>query len=145
MAAVAGAIAEAVGRGLLRESGEVIVENGGDVFCATARPRSFMLLAEQSAFGALSVRFDGGGRPFGVCTSAGTSGHSLSFGRADAMMVAARDTALADALATALCNRVQQPDDLRPAVEAACDLGAFGAVAIMGEHLAAFGALELER
>jgi len=144
MAAVAGAIAEFVGRELAKLSPEVIVENGGDIFCCTRQPRAFMLLAEKSAFGALRVRIDSKGEPFGVCTSSATSGHSLSFGRADAVMVASPDAALADAAATALCNMVQQPSDLQQCVERARASGAIAAVAVMGEKLAAWGALELE-
>ena len=40
MAAVAGAIAEAVGRDLLEFCDEIIVENGGDIFIKTAKERN---------------------------------------------------------------------------------------------------------
>ena len=39
--------------------------------------------------------------PCGVCTSSGTVGSSFSYGVADAAMIVAPDTALADAVATA--------------------------------------------
>jgi hypothetical protein len=47
-----------------------------------------------------------------VCTSSGTVGPSLSFGKADAVMVACKDAALADAWATSLGNRVQTTEDI---------------------------------
>ena len=47
--------------------------------------------------------------PVGVCTSSGTIGPSLSFGMADAVMVACRSTALADAFATSFGNKVKSP------------------------------------
>ena len=40
----------------------------------------------------------------GICTSSGTVGHSLSFGKADAVVVTAGSATLADAAATAICN-----------------------------------------
>jgi len=52
MAAVAGAVAEAVGRRLLEKSPEVVVENGGDVFLLMNRPVRLMLYSgEESPFG----------------------------------------------------------------------------------------------
>jgi len=44
--------------------------------------------------------------PVGVCTSSGTVGHSLSLGKADAAVVVAKSTPLADAVATRLGNEV---------------------------------------
>ncbi len=45
MAAVAGAIAQCVGQGLLGLSEEVIVENGGDLFMAAKRPVTVAIFA----------------------------------------------------------------------------------------------------
>ena len=79
-----------------------------------------------------------------VCTSSGTVGPSLSYGRADAAVAVARDAALADAAATALGNRVRGPADLEAAVDWAASLpGVEGAVAILGDRLAVRGDLEL--
>ena len=41
----------------------------------------------------------------GICTSAGTVGPSLSFGKADAVVVVCEDVLLADAFATAFGNK----------------------------------------
>ncbi len=113
MAAVAGAIAEAVGRDLLPYSTEVIVENGGDIFMAAARPRTVGLYAGDSPLtGRVAIEVRPDDSPLGICTSSGTVGHSLSFGRADACTVLACSAAVADALATALCNRIRTPPDL---------------------------------
>ncbi len=48
MAAVAGAIAEFVGRDLLNFSSQVIMENGGDIFIHTLKPRQVAVLAGNS-------------------------------------------------------------------------------------------------
>ena len=113
MAAVAGAIAEAVGRELLQHSDEVMVENGGDVFIATKRARTVGLYAGASLLtGRIGIAIEPSDTPLGVCTSSGTFGHSLSFGRADACVVLARSAALADAVATALANLIRSTADL---------------------------------
>ena len=98
MAAVAGAVAESVGQYLLRFSPQVIVENGGDIFIKTSTDRVLGIYAAESPFtGKLALKLTPDQTPMGVCTSSGTVGHSLSFGKADAAIVFSRWTALADA------------------------------------------------
>jgi uncharacterized protein len=146
MAAVAGAVAEFVGRGLRRLSREVMVENGGDVFLALAQTATIGIFAGRSPF---SMRI--GLRlpcfypePIAVCTSSGTIGHSLSLGKADAVSVVARSGALADAAATAIANRIQAPADISGALEFGRAIpGLLGIVAIAGEDLGAWGEVEL--
>ncbi len=145
MAAVAGAIAERVGRALRPESPEVIVENGGDLFMVFTRPATVALYAGSSPLShRVGLHLDPALSPLGVCTSSGTVGHSLSFGRADAACVLAASAALADALATALGNRVQVAADLSPALEWLAGVeGALGGVLLVGENLGAWGEVEL--
>lgn len=114
MAAVAGAVAEYVGAGLAKKFGNVVVENGGDIFVCSSRPVTFGLFAgEHSPFtGKLRFRVTGGRKRYGVCTSSGTVGHSLSFGKADAVCVVCGNAVDADAAATAFANRVQTRDDV---------------------------------
>lgn len=147
MAAVAGALADTVGQQLLRESREVIVENGGDIFCATRIPRTVAVDSGPggSSFSiGLRIRPEMG--PLGICTSSGTVGGSLSFGRADAACVVARSAALADAMATAVGNVVKTPRDIETGLARASMVpGVLGAVVIVGESLGAWGAIELVR
>ena len=101
MAAIAGAIAENVGRGLLEFADQVIVENGGDVFIKTRRPVTVGIYAGSSPLSMqIGMRLDSKKAPLAVCTSSGTLGHSLSLGRADAVCAVADSCALADAAAT---------------------------------------------
>jgi len=146
MAAVAGAVAEFVGVELLRHSSEVIVENGGDIFMKVERPRRVGIHAGRSPLSeklALVVKPED--TPLGVCTSAGTVGPSLSFGRTDATVIVARDTALADAAATAVGNRVRTPEDIRAGLRLASRIeGVLGAVVIIGDRMGAWGEVDLE-
>ncbi|MEW5723485.1 MAG: UPF0280 family protein [Thermodesulfobacteriota bacterium] len=146
MAAVAGAIAEHVGRGLLPLSpAGVIVENGGDLFLVSTQEVTVGLFAGDSPLSLkLGLRLLPEQTPLGVCTSSGTFGHSLSLGRADAATVLAPDAALADAAATALGNRLKKAGDLKPALEWILSLeGIKGAAAVVDGRLGFLGDLEL--
>lgn len=145
MSAVAGALAEAVGFFLLDSIPEVIVENGGDIFLKVLNTVHVGVYAGKSPLhGRLALKIDPGTTPLGVCTSSGTVGPSLSFGRADAAVVISPSTALADAVATALGNRVNDKSDLEKALEFVRSIeGVSGAVVIAGESVAACGNIEL--
>jgi ApbE superfamily uncharacterized protein (UPF0280 family) len=118
MAAVAGAIAEFVGRELLDFSPEVIVENGGDIYLKTLKKRTVGIYAGGSPLsGKIGVAIDPDETPLGICTSSGTVGHSLSLGSTDAVVVIAPTAVLADAAATAIGNRVKEPEDITDAIE----------------------------
>jgi ApbE superfamily uncharacterized protein (UPF0280 family) len=145
MAAVAGAMAEAVGEDLLGESPEIMVENGGDIFLACSRETRVGIFAGNSP---LSLRVGlvvpAAGHPWGVCTSSGTVGPSLSFGRADAVCILSPSASLADAAATAVGNLVGTPGDLEKGLQKAKAIeGVSGAVIILGEKLAAWGEIKL--
>jgi ApbE superfamily uncharacterized protein (UPF0280 family) len=145
MAAVAGAIAEYVGRELLEFSPEIIVENGGDIFLKILRKRVVGIYAGDSPLtGKIGLEISPGDTPLGVCTSSGTVGHSLSFGKADAVVVMAASAALADAAATAVGNRVKQPGDIDKALEFARGIGGLkGIVIIIGSDIGAWGEVKL--
>jgi ApbE superfamily uncharacterized protein (UPF0280 family) len=147
MAAVAGTLAERVGRALMPVSPEVIVENGGDIFLKLTRPATVALYAGKSSLSQqVGLKIDPLLGPLGVCTSSGTVGHSLSFGRADAACVLAASTALADACATALGNRVPDAGAINAALEWVAEVpGILGAVVIVGDKLGAWGKVELIR
>ncbi len=145
MAAVAGAIAERVGKELLSYSDEVIVENGGDIFMKTAKERAIGVYAGESKFTrkiAFSIR--PGETPLGVCTSSGTVGHSLSFGYADAVIVFSPATSLADAAATAIGNRVKTAEDIPEALEFARSIKGLSGIAIIkDDNMGLWGQIRL--
>jgi len=145
MAAVAGAVAEYVGRALLASSEEVIVENGGDVFIRTGRKRTMGIHAGISPLSnRVGIEIEPEQTPMGICTSSGTVGHSTSFGRADAAVVLAPSTALADAVATATGNRVASAEEIHAGIDFARSVeGVEGMVIIVGDRLGAAGTAKL--
>ncbi|MFO7713073.1 UPF0280 family protein [Desulfosarcina sp.] len=145
MAAVAGAVAECVGRELLKHSRQVVVENGGDIFLKTERPVVAGLFAGNSPLNMkIGLRLPGTNDGIGLCTSSGTVGHSLSTGTADAVCVVSRSCALADAAATAIGNRIRTSRDIQPAIAFAKRIaGVRGVVVIADGQLAAWGQVEL--
>lgn len=146
MAAVAGAMAEYVGLALLAAgAGEVVVENGGDIYLCRGQESVVGIFAGTSPLSnRVGLKIAAGLMPLGICTSSGTVGHSLSLGEADAVTVLAKDTALADAVATLVGNAVQPGQSLAPALDKAPGVpGVLGVVIIRGEELGAWGEVEL--
>lgn len=145
MAAVAGGLAEMVGRRLLALCDEVVIENGGDLFLALDAPVTVGIDAGDSPLSRkVGLHLKAGEMPLALCTSSGTIGHSLSYGRADAVCAVARGGALADAAATAVANRIKAPADLAAAMDFAQTIDDLvGVVAISGDQLAAWGAVEI--
>jgi len=145
MAAVAGAVAQALGEFLAPSSREVVIENGGDLYLRGERERVIAVFAGTSPFSfRIGVRICPQGSALGVCTSSGTVGPSISLGKADAVIIKAQDAALADAVATSAANRVQQAEDLMKAVDFAQGIsGVAGVLAIKDDKMAAWGEMEI--
>lgn len=145
MASVAGAIAEFVGRELLAYSKQVIIENGGDIFIKSDTERTVAIYAGDSPLSnKLFIKIKPEDTPLGVCTSSGTVGHSLSFGKADACVIISTSASLADAAATATCNRIKEKKDIKPALEFVMSIkGIKGAVAVLGKDFGSVGEIEL--
>ena len=145
MAAVAGAVAEHVGRDLLLHTRNVIIENGGDIYLKSLDDVYVGLFAGRSPLrDRVSIKVRKEEMPLGVCTSSGTVGHSLSFGCADACCVKSGSVALADAAATAIGNLVKSKKDLQNALKTGMEIeGVLGIVIIIGDQLGVVGDIEL--
>ncbi|MBE0667800.1 MAG: UPF0280 family protein [Bacteroidales bacterium] len=122
MSAVAGAIAQRICNDLLSylACSEVVVENGGDIFMKLTNPATISVFAGSSPLSdriALVIKPEE--TPLAVCCSSGTVGHSLSFGMADACMIACHNGAQADAYATAFCNEVKGKENVHMVTEKA--------------------------
>jgi ApbE superfamily uncharacterized protein (UPF0280 family) len=145
MAAVAGAIAENVGKELLDYSPEIIVENGGDIFLKTNTNRLVGVYAGESPLtGKIALEIEPEETPMGICTSSGSVGQSLSLGRADAIVALSSNTALADACATAIGNLIQNEMDIDSGIEFAREIsGLSGVLIIKGEKMGIWGKLKI--
>ena len=120
MATVAGAFAERTARELKKrfEIQEIIVENGGDIYADIQRDIEVAVFAGESPLSdKIGLRIDAKESPLGICTSSGTVGPSLSFGKADAVMIVCRNAALADGYASVFANKIQTSEDISPVME----------------------------
>ena len=122
MAAVAGVIADlAVQEMILGGCKVAVIEDGGEISAMSNCPIDVAVAAGDEP---LSKRF--GFRltdfPIGVATSSGRFSHAFSFGDAEAATVFCKNAALADAVATAVCN-VVKGGDIEQAIQAGINKG----------------------
>ena len=120
MAAVAGAFAAHIAQKLKKQFKieEIIVENGGDIYADIQNDLDVAIFAGESPLSEkIGLRIHAKESPFGICTSSGTVGHSLSFGKADAVMIVCKDALLADAYATVFANEIQTSEDINSVLE----------------------------
>ncbi len=114
-------------------SDSVIVENGGDCYLDLSEETTVGIFAgpESPFTGKIAIRLGATRFPIGICTSSGTVGHSLSFGKTDAVTVISHDAALADAAATRLGNIVKTRSDINKALGFAPAIPSIEAVLIL--------------
>ena len=71
-------------------------------------------------------------------------GHSLSFGKADAVIVLSRSTALADAAATAIGNIINRAEDIPGGIELAIGIeGLSGVIIIKNDKIGLWGKVKI--
>jgi len=141
MATVAGAIAQ---EGLEAMAGHgcrhAWVDNGGDISLLAERPVTVEVFHEPGEGIAFALELERTEGPMGICSSSGTLGHSISLGNADVAVAIASDAVLADALATAIGNRVSGPGDLASCFEPFLGIPGFvGGIVMAGGEVAVQG------
>jgi len=141
MASVAGCIAQQVGEDLLNITDEVIIENGGDLYIKSSVLRRVIIYAGLSPLSnKLYLNIDSQKTGIGVCTSSGTVGPALSFGKADAVTVLSLSASLADAAATAIGNVVKTKEDIEKGLNLAQQIdGLLGVVIIKDDKMGMWG------
>ena len=142
MSAVAGAIAEHVCTDIISEFGynEVVIENGGDLFLKLNSPATISVYAGNSPLSEkIGLVITPENSPVSVCCSSGTVGHSLSFGTADACVIACRLGALADAFATAFCNKVKDSENLKEISDLALNIPEIKSIIVIKDDKVALG------
>ncbi|MDD3984493.1 MAG: UPF0280 family protein [Methanobacterium sp.] len=146
MAAVSGAIAQ-LSMGFMVENCAkyVVIDNGGDIALKTDQNVVVGLYAgESSLSGELGFKVKFRKTPMGICTSSGTVGHSISFGRSDSVTVFADEASIADALATSIgnyCLGQTDNDAVAKSLERADDLRKYmrGVLVVVGESAGTLG------
>ncbi len=144
MAAVAGTIAEAIGKRLTTVSNEIIIENGRDIFLTINSPAFISIFPGNIFFkDSIIIKLDPSLSPCGVCTSSAKIGNSISFGKADAVTIIAKNTAYADAMATSICNEIKCLSDIENVLsKIQGNNNILGACIIYKDKLAACGNIE---
>jgi len=145
MASVAGAVAEKVGKDLLNYTSQIVVENGGDIFLNVSKDLTIGVYAGNSPLSnKLALKITSFKTPLGVCTSSGTVGHSLSFGRSDSVTVISHSASLADATATAVGNLVKGRKDIDKGLKYAQNIkGILGTLIIVDDKFGVWGNIEI--
>lgn len=146
MAAVAGLFAQQVGRKIVASFGEmeVVVENGGDLYLRNETDLVSVIHAGESALSD-KMAFVVPPGEWGICTSSGTMGHSFSQGQADAVTVISPSAPLADSWATAIANRVNDPDDIERVLKTVAGVSdILGIAVIVGNQIGIRGELQVK-
>jgi ApbE superfamily uncharacterized protein (UPF0280 family) len=148
LSSVAGLFAAHIGDSLREEFhlDNIIIENGGDNYILLNDIDVDMPIfaGDSSISGKIGIRVKGGDTPVGICTSSGRFGHSFSYGKAHSVTVVSRDTILADAYATKLCNMIRSDRDLQKTLEVAGSTpGLSGCVIIIDDQVGIIGECEI--
>ncbi|MCU0859184.1 MAG: UPF0280 family protein [Thermoplasmata archaeon] len=143
MAAVAGAIAqEALEAMAAAGCTHGWVDNGGDIALLLEEPATVEVFCEPGAKEAFGFEMPPAGSMVGVCSSSGRLGHSISLGDADVAVAFADDAVLADALATAIGNRVVDSESMQSCFEPFKGIRGFrGGLALRDGEVAMWGEL----
>jgi len=148
MAAVAGAFAQQVGKSIETKFNidEIVVENGGDIYLNVKKSTVISVFAGNSPLSEkIGLKINPEYSPLGICTSSGSVGHSLSFGKADAVVIVCKDPALADAYATYFCNNVREEKDVETVLNEIGEIGEIlEALIVFKERMGIRGIFPLE-
>lgn len=138
MASVAGGLAEISTAAMMKIGCKLaLAENGGDI---SIKGNQMVIIGassgENSIAKQMGFKIKPKDMPIGVCTSAGSVGHSISLGDADAVIVFSSSAFLSDAAATSIANVIKSTDpegSIQKALECAESIeGINGCVAICG-------------
>ena len=148
LAAVSGAIAEAVMWDLVEAGARhCLVENGGEISAtSTGRVTVGIYAGPSPLSGRVGLELEGGDYPVGIATSSASVSRAINLGMADAAVVVADEASIADAAAKAVCNAVVGDDveaSVKRGLDVADDLRPYirGAVVIRGGYIGLTGRL----
>jgi ApbE superfamily uncharacterized protein (UPF0280 family) len=141
MFAARGAVVDFVGRLLLRQTGEITVECGGDLFIR-ARKRSKVTVARRAGSGSVAVVLEPRADGVGVSTTTGRGRDGSE--RAEALAVLAPSCMLADAASAGVQALLPKADGLRQALRYLEDLpGVLGGLVVHRGRIGVAGGVEI--
>lgn len=146
MAAVAGTVAQMVGELFCLQCPDLLIENGGDTYLCSTTDRNIGILSIPEQDVRLCVPVPADEFPCSFCASSAKIGHSLSFGKADVVVVRSRDASLADAAATPLANMLRTSADLDAVLARAQQWEKFGIEGVFAQcegRIGVWGKMEL--
>ncbi|MDL2231732.1 UPF0280 family protein [Porphyromonadaceae bacterium OttesenSCG-928-L07] len=148
MSAVAGAVALYILEALKSRYNivEGIVENGGDIYADIKEDIDVPVFAGGSPLSEkVGLHIQASEAPLGICTSSGTVGHSLSFGKADAVMIICHDVLLADSYATNFANYIRKAEDINKMLDKIKQIDdILAALLIKDDQMGVIGKFELK-
>lgn len=146
MTTLAGAIAETLGRGLLKEGfKDVIVQNASSVFIKTRKSLAINFYTGRSKiWSKLRLIIMPKDTPLGLTIQTATHSQDITFGCADNVVVIAKNTGLAQGVAVSSSNRVNSKSDLQKALDFARGIKEVKGIAIiLKNNLVSWGKIEI--
>lgn len=135
-ASLKGMLCEQVGMSLLENFSisEMVIENGGKLFVSLQNPLIVSIFAGDSPLsGMVGLEINAEQTPLGVCTSSETERTPMNFGKADAVIVASKNTMMADAFTTVLGNLIKKPGDVEKVLTRADNIPEISAAVLVCE------------
>ncbi|MBB6066985.1 UPF0280 family protein [Methanococcus maripaludis] len=146
MAAVAGTFSQLIIENLIEnDCKNAISENGGDICLKCEMDTTVGLYAGNSSLSGnlgFKLKKEKMKNGYGICTSSGTVGHSVSLGNADSITVFSKSANIADAAATSIGNFAvgNAVDAINKCLEKAETISKIDGVFVcMGEHAGKIG------
>ncbi len=139
-ASVAGAISQFVCKDLKKLCNEVIIENGGDIYIDTQNERLVQIYSNH--FDNIGIKIKKEMQPIAICSSSAKIGHSLSFGKADLVVVIGKNAPICDAFATSICNKIRNENNLQNVLNNVKEKSIYGIIAISNNKIAIKGKIE---
>ena len=147
MAGIAGVIAEYIGRRLSSRHRIILCNNGGDIYYESPEEQWILLNAPGSPFhNQIKICVPSAIKGKGLCTSSGTSGHSVNMGRAYAVSILAGNACSADVWATAMSNQIRSHEDIDRILSLCKEQDDIeGVVILVDNYLGIWGDIRLSR
>ncbi|MCX5710987.1 MAG: UPF0280 family protein [Candidatus Omnitrophica bacterium] len=145
MTALAGAIAESLGRGLLKDGfKDVVVQNGSSIFIKSRKSLAINFYTGRSKiWSKLRLIIKPKDTPLGLAIQTATHSQDIAFGCADNVVVLAKNTGLALGVAVCASNRINSKSDLQRALDFARGVKEVKGIAIiLKNNLVSWGKIE---